>query len=411
MTRNMLKCMYQLITMILFSQCNGNAVIIKELEKELLSNYSTNVVPKSTQSERIIINAAFHLLYIVDFNEREETLTSSTWLTLKWKDPFLSWEGQARYENVSAVYLQQNQVWKPDYVLLNSAENIKLLGKSDLGVIVERDGTVLWEPGQTFRSICEVNINLYPFDSQLCKFWFGSWTYYNEIDGNVTLPEIGLNAYQENGKWEVLGSNGSSGLIAYDYFSQPTLLFKLYLRRRRTYYLLTICIPIMILSIINCLVHVLPADSGEKMSFCMTVLLSYLVFVSFLNDSLPSTSKTVSLLVMYLVLAITLSFLSVLNSVVVLYLWHKSENGDSKIFGMCSASSKAYTFNSECEKDKGDAIRAEFGSGLIKCDLKDTEIVYKYQKYARCLDRILLFVMVLLTITVTVAISMQMLLG
>ena len=386
-------------------RCSCNAQI-KQLENELLANYSTNIAPKWSAKSRIIVNASLHLMYIVDFNEREETLTSSTWLTFKWNDPFLAWEGKEKYENVSVLYLRQNQVWKPDFVLLNTVENVKLLGHADLSVIVDRNGNVIWEPGQRFKSICEVNIRLYPFDSQACTFWLGSWTYYNDIDGNLTHSEMGLNAYTQNGMWEIVGSEGWRGIIDYGYFSQPTLFFTLSLRRRRTYYVLTTCIPIVILSILNCLVHVLPADSGEKMSFCMTILLSYMVFISFLNDSLPSTSKTVSLLVVYLVSVIALSSLSVINSVAVLRLWNKSDaEGDHNgIAGLPCAACKTYTYVANSESGQDDDV----SNNLMKDNLANVANSNKYQKIAKCLDNVLFVVMIVLTITVSMVICMLM---
>ena len=99
----------------------------------------------------------------------------------------------------------------------------------------------------------------------------------------------------------------------------PLYIVTLTLERRAQYYTLTICVPIRILSILNCLVYLLPADSGEKKSFCLTVLLAYMVYINFLGDNLPRTSKTTSYMVVYLSSMICLCFLSVLNSVVVLF--------------------------------------------------------------------------------------------
>ena len=388
----------------------------KALEDELLKNYSTNVIPQETHGKRMVINASFHIINIVGFNEREESLTSSTWLTLTWKDPLLSWETKLRYENVSVMYMKQKQIWKPDFLLLNSAENLKLLGFDNMGITIRKDGTVIWEPGQTFKSICEVNINQYPFDSQECRFWFGSWAYFNEIQGALTRADVGLNSYQENGKWEITGSHATSDIVVYDYFSQPTLLFTIQLRRRRTYYLLTVCIPIVILSIVNCLVHILPADSGEKMSFCTTVLLSYLVFISFLNDSLPSTSKTVSLLVLYLILVISLSFLSVVNSVVVLYYWHKPVTNSKKSSNCVTAFCRRHFLQDEQKREHQiskhtDKLNSALCDHSENDERAEEERRIKFQRYARYLDHILLVISVGLTLTVTITISAVMLLG
>ena len=65
------------------------------------------------------------------------------------------------------------------------------------------------------------------------------------------------------------------------------------------------------------------------MSFSLTTLLSYMVYISCLSDNLPRTSKTISYLLVYLCLMIGLSFVSVLNSVIVLMFWYRSDYGDT----------------------------------------------------------------------------------
>ena len=416
--------MRSLLMVVLFSHIDSSHIHLKvALEKELMENYSTNVIPLETQDARLRINASFYLLYVVDLDEREQVLKSTTWLSLTWKDPSLSWETKPKYSNVSVIYLEQHQIWRPDFILLNSVENLKLLGSDKVGVTVKRDGTVIWEPGQTFVSLCEVNIQMYPFDSQECSFWFGSWVYFNNIEGVLKTSNIGMNAYQENGKWEVIGSYASSSLVQYDYYSQPTMKFTLKLRRRRTYYLLTICIPLVILSIANCLVHILPVESGEKMSFCTTVLLSFLVFISFLNDSLPSTSTTVSLLVVYLVLVIGLSFMSVVNSVVVLYFWHKPDKDDKlpgSLTAICNKQNKHKEDNSRgSDRTAGEEFKSALSDYSELAHPRNEESneqhkngesnTTKFQRQARYLDRILFIISALLTLLITITMSVVML--
>jgi len=43
--------------------------------------------------------------------------------------------------------------------------------------VVSYKGDVLWLPAAIFRSTCAVNILYFPFDIQICKLKFGSWTY------------------------------------------------------------------------------------------------------------------------------------------------------------------------------------------------------------------------------------------
>ena len=47
----------------------------------------------------------------------------------------------------------------------------------DAMAVIGFDGTVTWIPPAIFRSTCPIDIRYYPFDIQICKMKFGSWTY------------------------------------------------------------------------------------------------------------------------------------------------------------------------------------------------------------------------------------------
>ena len=54
--------------------------------------------------------------------------------------------------------------------------------------------------------------------------------------------------------------------------------------------------PIVLNSILMNAVFALPIDSGEKMSYCLTVLLSYVVFLTWVTENLPPVSTDTSIL-------------------------------------------------------------------------------------------------------------------
>ena len=291
----------------------------------LLEEYNPNIIPRDN-IEPVIVNITFYLIALLRFDEKEETLTSASWLSMSWEDRFLTWTEKPDFENFTEIFMQQKQIWRPDIMLINTVEHYRNLGSDDHLVSVEQNGMVTWEPGHKFKTACSVNIKMYPFDNQECKLIFSTWMH---VDDMVIISSesdrIMLDAFEENGEWEIVSSKAVDGIIQeYDY-SISEFVVTLTLRRRRMYYVLTVCIPIIVLSILNCMVFILPPDSGEKISFCLTILLAYMVYMSFLSDNLPRTSKTLSHLVVYLSLMICLSFLSVFNSVMVLLFWHKPD--------------------------------------------------------------------------------------
>jgi len=54
--------------------------------------------------------------------------------------------------------------------------------------------------------------------------------------------------------------------------------------------------PIVLTSLLVVLVFIVPVESGEKVSYVLTVFLSLAVLLTIVADSLPSTSITTSIL-------------------------------------------------------------------------------------------------------------------
>ena len=66
--------------------------------------------------------------------------------------------------------------------------------------------------------------------------------------------------------------------------------FKLFLRRKVMYHMVNVVIPCVIMSFLSLLVFYLPADSGEKVSLGITVLLSFAVYLVLIEEGMPKTS-------------------------------------------------------------------------------------------------------------------------
>ena len=72
---------------------------------------------------------------------------------------------------------------------------------------------------------------------------------------------------------------------------QEVLVFKFNLKRNSGYYLLNLILPICVLGILNLFVFLLPPESGERVGYSITVLLSIVVFLTITSNSLPGTSE------------------------------------------------------------------------------------------------------------------------
>ncbi|KAL3841372.1 hypothetical protein ACJMK2_019530 [Sinanodonta woodiana] len=74
------------------------------------------------------------------------------------------------------------------------------------------------------------------------------------------------------------------------------------------------------------MVFILPAESGERVSFCITVLLAFAVFLTIAGDNLPKVSKPMPMICNFLIVNLTLSTFICIMTILNLRLFHKPES-------------------------------------------------------------------------------------
>ncbi len=92
---------------------------------------------------------------------------------------------------------------------------------------------------------------------------------------------------------QVLGMPAKKNVILYGCCSDPypDITFTLHLKRRASFYIFNLLIPCMMISFLAPLGFYLPADSGEKVSLGVTVLLALTVFQLLVAESMPPSES------------------------------------------------------------------------------------------------------------------------
>ncbi|XP_025076409.1 neuronal acetylcholine receptor subunit beta-2-like isoform X2 [Pomacea canaliculata] len=299
---------------------------VARLHSDLFSTYKRVIPPVFNQTHAVKVRLSLFLLMIHDLDMKNQVLTTSGWVNMQWDDEFLTWD-PSKYGGVEEITVAQKSVWLPDLLVENTAQNFAELGSDSMLVSIAHTGHMSWEPGILTKTICEVNIGKYPFDFQSCEIKFLTWMHTNKtLDVQPGSDSVGLDACIPNGEWDITQA------VAEPYFYPSTyrpgtahtgVTFRIRLHRKRTFYVLNTIIPVVMLSLLNVLVFLLPASSGEKMALAVTVLLSFTVYLSIISEVMPKTSESISILAVYLTLLLSLSTLSVLSSGVVMNMIHQ----------------------------------------------------------------------------------------
>ncbi|KAM9331925.1 acetylcholine receptor subunit delta-like isoform 2-T2 [Pholidichthys leucotaenia] len=317
---------------------NEEERLIHHLLKE--KKYNRELRPVERQQDRVDIFLALTLSNLISLKEADETLLSNVWIEHTWNDYRLAWN-ESEFDGISVIRLPSKLLWLPEIVLENN-NDAQFEVAYYCNVLVYSDGLCYWLPPAIFRSSCSINVNYFPFDWQNCTLKFTSLTYNakeirmllksdGEGPGLHTIEWIVIDpaSWTENGEWEIVhrpAKRNTYKHIPMESNKHQDITFYLIIRRKPLFYIVNIIIPCVLISFLASLVYYLPADSGEKMTLSISVLLAQSVFLLLVTQRLPETSTSVPLIVKYLMFIMVLVTVVVLNCVVVLNLHFRTSS-------------------------------------------------------------------------------------
>ncbi|XP_044061195.1 neuronal acetylcholine receptor subunit alpha-7-like [Siniperca chuatsi] len=298
----------------------------RRLYKELLANYNRLERPVVNDSAAILVELGLTLLQIIDVDEKNQVLMTNAWLQLYWTDIYLSWNPE-KYPGVQNLRFPSDQIWTPDILLYNSADE-RFDATFHTNVLVNASGYCQYIPPGILKSTCYIDVRWFPFDVQKCDLKFGSWTH-NGWLLDLQMLDVDTSTYIPNGEWDLVGVPAKRNELYYECCKEPypDVTFTVTMRRRTLYYGLNLLIPCVLISGLALLVFLLPADSGEKISLGITVLLSLTVFMLLVAEIMPATSDSVPLIAQYFASTMMIVGMSVVVTVIVLQFHHHDPQG------------------------------------------------------------------------------------
>ena len=139
---------------------------------------------------------------------------------------------------------------------------------------------------------------------------------------------IDLQNYYMSVEWDVMQVPAQRHKVFYYSCCKESryidISFNITMRRKTVFYTVNLIIPCVGISCLTILVFYLPSESGEKITLCVSILLSLTVFVLLLTEIIPPTSLTVPLLGKYLLFTMVLVTLSVVSTICVLNIGFRS---------------------------------------------------------------------------------------
>ncbi|KAK3101414.1 hypothetical protein FSP39_003378 [Pinctada imbricata] len=281
---------------------SGNFTDLEKLYNDKMTGYNKNVRPIVDTATPFTIKCNFQLIAIKELDEVNGELSVVGFFEVYWADHRMTWN-PVDYNHTYTLDVPENEIWAPEIILANPYDKLTSLRKGFLTTMYYSNGVAVWYPGDVISISCPLDVTYYPFDTQMCTLQMVCWGYStSQVSLITTKDRVKQDFYNKHGTWELMdtiSANVTNGL--------PMVHFTMKIRRRSDFFTVNIIMPVMFIAVLNIFVFLLPVESGERISYSITVLLALAVFLTLVGENLPKTSRPMSILSYFLLSDLILS--------------------------------------------------------------------------------------------------------
>ena len=161
------------LTVILFKICIFVDIESANTQKSLdqynitqrFNGYNKNIRP----DDYVDIGLTFSLKQIVSIDEKNQIMTSNSYLGLSWLDQRLKWTPED-YNDVKYILIPTSQLWIVDLFVINTAETngFITIPTQSLASVSSNGSVYVVFSLTSLKTRCQLNVKYFPFDTQNC---------------------------------------------------------------------------------------------------------------------------------------------------------------------------------------------------------------------------------------------------
>lgn len=306
-----------------------------KLRKDLFTNYEKVFQPNENQIKPTEISITFYMRSLHELLEEKGEIGVVGSLVVEWKDVRLAWNQSDYGGDLHQISVFVNDIWTPYLVLMNPYRKINPILPGELTCKVWYNGNISCSPPPNFfEALCDADVRFYPFDTQDCTLQLYIPGYFSsDLKFQPASPTINMEMYEENDVWCLQSNLIFVHTQPINDKSVETLKVKIIMQRKWNYQMIKLS-PIFLLDFLQIFVFYLPEDSGERVTFSVTVLLTEVVFLTLIQEKLPEDSEPdISYLVYKQLADMSVSFfimLAILQAGI-FYNWAKREQTEELV--------------------------------------------------------------------------------
>ena len=347
------------------------------LRKHLFEGYDSEIRPPRNHSHALAVSVAHYLRAIVEVDDVKSIFKTYGATILLWTDERLSWEPQ-NYSGIEHFVSNMDSIWTPTALTLNAVSTAFNSDVRNYPLRVYYNGSVTMYYVDVMETSFSSDMTYFPFDKQKCRIQMALAGYLPEEVYLVNYSDtVDTGVFTENNEWKLdytvakqIHFGAYSGMIE----------FQFVLTRRHLFMTINMLTPVIMLVIVGPTILLLPVESGERVSFTVTILLAFGVFLANIGDHLPEASNPMSYLSYYLMICMICSSFLTMFTMFTTYIYYMEDSQTVPTWVMCTLNLLSLRFLKAvccCTKSRRKRVHSEtckktsiYGND-IKCTIED----------------------------------------
>lgn len=328
-----------------------------QLRQDLFSSsggisFNRMIRPVLNTMEKVKVRVQVELRAVVDVDKNGQFVSTDTIIKQQWNNTFFM-RTPSIYGGVEKLLVSPNEMWAPDIVLHNNADdNVAQAGyteKFKTWIVIYHNGISDWISPVSFKSTCSLDVTYFPYDQHRCDMIFGSLTSDKTLL-DIETDEVHLETRKgresdEDGQFEEIERSASCSIQRIEVrrkehyrkgFPHPFTAVHLsfIIRRKPLHFVVFSMVHCMLIEALIFVSFFIPVESGERIGFSCTILLSVSVYLLIVTEALPEQSDSLPLIGVYYIIIMIEIALALTATIVVLKAHHATTQPPGCLKGM-----------------------------------------------------------------------------
>jgi hypothetical protein len=238
--------------------------------------------------KKVIVNLGIVVVEFARINLREESFDMAGYLDTSWTDPALALKSDEKPDSVRRY--RPGQIWAPALEFVNAVEQVPSEREGDL--YVADDGQVTQRVRFSHKFQSTLRLERFPFDYQTLTIVVAS---FDPTARDLILAKepnrVGRLEEASVPDWTIIDTGARIAESPTGDPSQRRFLFDVEVRRKSTFYLWRVLIPLTLLVLASWTVFWFePTNLQPQISTSLAILLSFVTFNYAIDFSLPKVA-------------------------------------------------------------------------------------------------------------------------